>query len=401
MKFPEVSLFKDQLIDFLQTREGIPARDLRFVVSPYRVCPIGAHIDHQGGPVLGMTIDAWTVLAYAAVPEARIRVHSLNYGRMCEFGFPVQRENGDEAWCRYAKGAAFALQAYGKIRHGFIGAVIGALPGGGLSSSASVGLAYLSALAEVNGMQHGRMDYVELDRRLENDFLGLQNGILDQATILFGKKDHLIYIDTQQPEIRAYARTETAPAFRLLVAYSGISRELISSGFNTRVAECREAAQALARFSGSGAAAILGEVPREVFEAYRDRLPAPLRRRAAHFYTECERVEQGLLAWQRGDFVAFGKLMLRSCESSIYQYESGSPMLHDLWRIVSQAPGVWGSRFSGGGYGGCVIGLVRLKQADEAAEQILQNYVRDYPEVRDRAGVFVAGVEDGLWNSQQ
>ncbi|PWH17281.1 MAG: hypothetical protein DDG60_02540, partial [Anaerolineae bacterium] len=159
--------------------------------------------------------------------------------------------------------------------------------------------------------------------------------------------------------------------------------------FNARVAECHEAASLL-----QPGAWRLADVPPEVYAANQARLPENLRRRAAHFYTEQERVRQGARAWQQADLEGFGALMNQSCASSISNYESGSPILVELHELVSSMPGVYGSRFSGGGYGGCVVALSNREQAGDAARQIEETFRARHPELPSR--VFVAEMGDGL-----
>jgi galactokinase/galacturonokinase len=168
-------------------------------------------------------------------------------------------------------------------------------------------------------------------------------------SIVHGKKDALLFMDTLTGSVTAIADFPSSDA-AWIVAYSGISRELTKSGFNVRVAECHEAAALLQH-----GAQILSDVPRNVFEEKKVSLPENLRKRAAHFFTETERVKQGARLWREGDLERFGQLMNQSCESSITNYESGSEVLIQLHEIVSSTNGVYGSRFSGGGYGGCVL----------------------------------------------
>jgi len=175
-----------------------------------------------------------------------------------------------------------------------------------------------------------------------------------------------------------------------IVAYSGISRELTKSGFNVRVAECHEAASLL-----HPGAWKLSDVPRELYKEKNASLPENLRRRAEHFYTEVERVQQGAQAWKECDLEMFGRLMNQSCASSINNYESGSPVLVELHQIASKAAGVYGSRFSGGGYGGCVVALANREQAEGAAHEIAEKLAVRHPELHSR--VFVAEMGDGLF----
>ncbi len=266
----------------------------------------------------------------------------------------------------------------------------------GLSSSASAGLAYLKALAHINGIELTGDDYVDLDRRIENDYLKLQNGILDQTSIVHGKRDNLLYIDTRTGNTELYAKPEKGADFKILIVYSGIPRELTSSGFNIRVEECAKAAGFLGLMGGVRSAKILSDVPASVFRENSTRLPEELRRRAAHYYGEVERVKRGVVAWNEGDIEEFGALMNESCESSFSNYESGSPELKSLQQIISSTKGVYGSRLNGGGYGGSLTAFVRTSFTKESAAGILKQYTNEYPETEGSAAVYFAESDDGM-----
>ena len=208
-----------------------------------------------------------------------------------------------------------------------------------------------------------------------------------------------VSIDTRKPDVRPIGSPLAADPFRILVAYSGYSRELTTTGYNSRVAECCEAARLLSGFGGDAAAEQLGDVAEAVFEAYGRKLPEHLYLRARHFFSEKERVAKGVEAWEQGSMGTFGQLMNASCRSSIEDYECGSLPIHDLQQIVSQTRGVFGSRFSGGGFGGCVVGFVAPREAAAAVEDIKIAYQRRHPEVADAAGVYLADSVCGLERS--
>jgi galactokinase len=347
-----------------------------------RICPLGAHVDHQGGHVLGRTITAGTHLAYTTLSKPEIQVASTNYPGPDTFvlGAPVRPDH----WARYARAAARALSQSYQLTRGFAGASSGALVGAGLSSSASVGLAYLQALASANAIAPTKPQLVELNRQLEQTYLGLQNGILDQSSILFGRGDALLHINTISRQTTLIPDPPEATTAGWLIAYSGIARELTrGGGFNQRVAESRSAAGWL-----SPEATILSDVPPELFAERAAAMPAMLRRRATHFFGEVARVSAGMQAWQAGDLARFGSLMNESCASSIHQYQSGHEAIIALHQIVRSTPGVLGSRFSGGGYGGCVIGLVERAGAEAAATQILDRYRQQFPSLAKKAAIY-------------
>lgn len=394
--FPDIDMAAGTLRERLASEEALSPEDIRVLVSPYRICPLGAHIDHQGGPVLGMTINACTLMAYAPGSGRQVQLQSLNYPGRVVLDLDESAALPGSFWGVYARAAALALQEKGPLRRGFVGLLDGMLPGCGLSSSASVLLAYLTALADVNDLAPEPWDYVHLTRRAENGHIGLNNGILDQTSIVFGRRGRLLHIDTRAEAVEVLPATFPREAYAIIVAYSGISRELTTTSYNSRVQECSQAAAQLAEQAGAPPATRLSDLPPEVFALYLDKLPVPLARRARHFDSEVQRVKVGVSAWRDGRLSDFGRLMRDSGRSSVEQYECGSPAIHDLQQIVSTTAGVLGARFSGGGFGGCVVGLVETEGASRAVAAIRQAYLDLHPEVRGQAAVYLAESADGV-----
>ena len=388
----EFKLFADQLdrtTAVLHATWQVDPAAVRHVIAPYRICPLGAHIDHQGGHVLGRTINTGTVLGYAPQDEPQVRLFSSEFDNMVCFtiGEAVDKSH----WARYAQAAALALQGKQRLTKGLVGVASGTLIGAGLSSSASVGLAYLSALAEVNDIQLTAVELVELDRQLENDHLGLQNGILDQSSIVYGSEQSFTYIHIREHRVTAVPDPVNTASVCWLVVYSGLPRILTSTDYNHRVAECRQAAQWL-----QADATILSDVPPTLFRQEQAGMPQALSRRTNHYFGEVERVSAGARAWESGDFGRFGALMNASCSSSIEQYECGHEAIIALQQIVSQTDGVYGSRFSGGGYGGCVIALADVTQAAAAASTIIASYREQFPDLTDQPAVYLVHSAHGL-----
>ncbi len=396
MEFPDIGQQKQQLIDVFSYEQEIPADQVTVIASPYRICPLGAHIDHQGGPVLGMTINACTLMAFHPQQDDRVRFTSRNYPGTVSFNLSEIGQSTGSFWGVYLRAAALALQERHDLKHGICGLLDGMLPGCGLSSSASVLLAYLHALAHANGLELSSWDYVNLTRRAENNYIGLNNGILDQTSIVFGRKGHLLHIDTVEKTVSELEDRRSEGDYRIIVAYSGYSRELTTSGYNSRVDECRTAAAELSALSGNGEAEVLGQVDRLTFQRHGFALQKHIRRRAAHFFSESERVARGVEAWSSGNIDLFGQLMNESCRSSIEQYECGVPAVCDLQQIVSGADGVYGSRFMGGGFGGCVVGLAKTSSATVTAREIEAAYKQLHPEVAEQAFVFLGRSDNGV-----
>lgn len=366
----------------------------RVVVSPYRICPIGAHVDHQGGPVLGTAIDAETLFAFAPSGSADCRLESENFEERFDMTMGPKRA-APEGWGRYFWAACETLlPRISREPRGVVGLVEGSLPGGGLSSSASVVLAYLRAIAHVNGIELTPEELVELSRRAENEYVGVKCGILDPACIVASRRDHLVAIDTQVPRFDPVAGARASECV-FLVAFSGVDRNLRHTGFNDRVDQCHDAARRLGQIVGATSAEKLGDHDDNVFERHLDALPPTEQKRARHFYEERQRVLAGVEAWRAGDLEKFGRLMNDSCRSSIENFEVGSPEIVALQEMVRETNGVYGARFSGAGFGGCVVALVNASVASACRKTIERTYRQHAPELTS-AYVFLAHPRDGL-----
>ena len=274
--------------------------DPRIILAPYRICPLGAHVDHQGGTVLGRAINAYTIIVYAPCEKAEMRLFSTNYPGEAHV-HAAQQERPIE-WPKYAWGAIRALGEHHTIKHGICGLLHGTMPDSGLSSSASVGLAYLHALADVNDLELDHAAYIELDRRLENEYMGVSNGILDQSIIQLSLPESFIMLDTRTHIHTFIPDPISLSDVQFLVIESGADRKLRGTGYNNRVDECRYAANLIAEAAKMGSAELLSDIPRDIYESVKDRLPSKYYRRAEHYFTEDARAREGAEAWAASDW---------------------------------------------------------------------------------------------------
>lgn len=349
--------------------------------------------------MLGTAIDAWTALAFAPARDSSLSVTSGNFSGEVRLELAERAAAGPEipAWGRYAQGAARALrERLGPRPVGLVGRVEGSLPGAGLSSSSSVILAYLTALAALNGLDLRPEELVALSRRAENEHVGVQSGILDPASIVASRRGALVRIDTAAARWERIEVGASSPPHCFLVAFTGQARSLAHTDFNRRVEECHAAAAQLAERAGLAPARFLGELDDAVFAAHLAALPAVEQRRARHFFGERRRVLRGVECWRRGDLEGFGALMRESCQSSVENYETGSRELASLQRIFERTPGVFGARFSGAGFGGCSVALVAEAEAESARARVLAEFLAEYPGLEGRARAFLARGEDGV-----
>lgn len=387
----------DELISALRRRyTGDPAA-IRVVRAPLRISPLGAHIDHQLGRVTGMAVDRSILFAFAPTTDGSLHVESLDFATTTDFTLSNVPPYVKGDWGNYLRGAVVALQKDRPLRHGLIGVLGGDMPIGGLSSSAAVTIAYLLALETVNGLTLTPAENIRMVTRTEHEYIGLNNGILDQTSILFSQRNHLTLIDCQSVQIdRAPARIDPS-RYAIMAVYSGVAQGLVGTGYNNRVAECQAAARQLLTFAGQrdGNDPRLRQVTPEHFAAYGTRLEEPLRKRATHFFTEMARVASGEAAWRDGDLARFGELVSQSGESSIKNYESGCPQLITLYEILRDTPGVYGVRFSGAGFRGSCLALVDPAASETIAETVHRRYPQTHPDIADKYSVHLCQPADG------
>ncbi|KAK9097708.1 hypothetical protein Syun_024753 [Stephania yunnanensis] len=387
----------DEIRNKVAEMSGKSAKEVKVVISPYRICPLGAHIDHQGGAVLAMTINKGILLGFVASGNSQVVLRSGQFEgeerfRVDEVQHTVvdSKENGKAPsseksdWGAYARGALYALQQQGKkLTQGIIGLISGSecLDSSGLSSSAAVGVAYLLALESANGLTVLADENIELDRLIENEYLGLKNGILDQSAILLSSYGCLTWMNckTKVHKLIKWPNLHSdhqIKEYKILIACSGLKQTLKTNpGYNHRVSECQEAAKFLLEASGKAQLKpLLGNVEPEDYETYKGKLASDLAKRAEHFFSENRRVNEGLEAWRSGNLELFGRLISESGQSSIENYECGCEPLIELYKILLRTRGVFGARFSGAGFRGSCFAFIDANYAVEAISFVNSEY---------------------------
>lgn len=369
------------------------------IFSPYRVCPLGAHVDHQHGLVTGFAIDKGVDLWFNVRQDSEVNLSSLSFEGTVHIDLAKRSEVKERHWGDYARGAKYALRKRFELARGIDGLLRGSLPVGGLSSSAAVLIAYVMAFAKANGISLRPFEVVQIASEAEREYIGLNNGLLDQACIALGQKDGLLFLDCDSNEWRIVKRHPKMPAFEIGIFFSGLTRSLVNSDYNLRVYECKTAAWNMLAYQGQPLRTFdktfLRDIPRETFDNTRDMMPLRFARRAEHFYSEYRRVRQGITAWESGNLQLFGKLSFDSCESSIHNYECGSPELISIYNIMRPLRGVYGGRFSGAGFKGAVIALVDPSCKEDIERDLSDQYLKEYPEYRDTFKVFWVKSDDG------
>lgn len=369
------------------------------IFSPYRVCPLGAHVDHQHGLVTGFAFDMGVDLWFEPTDDGIVRLKSETFEGEVEFDITQPTRVKEGNWGDYARGAKFALKKRFTLKKGIKGTIKGSLPIGGLSSSAAVLIAYVMAIAKANDIELSKMEVIKIASQAEREYIGLTNGILDQACIALGEKDSLLFLDTDTEQYRIIRKNPRMPDFELAIIFSGLTRSLVSSDYNLRVAECKTAAWNMMAYTGMPLKGLdktyLRDIPKETFDLTKDKMPPRFARRAEHFYSEYKRVRKGVTAWETGNLQLFGQLSFQSCESSIKNYECGSEELIAIYNIMRQTEGIYGGRFSGAGFKGACIALVDPTKKDEIRQRITEEYLRMFPEYTDSFEIHFCKTDDG------
>ena len=368
--------------------------------TPYRVCPLGAHSDHQLGKITGFAIDKGIHIAYGPKQNGVVELYSMQFEGRVQWHVAATPEVKQDDWADHLRGATIALNARYPLRVGLCAVVDGELPIGGLSSSAAVIITFLSALCAMNGITLTERELIVISKEAENKYVGVACGKLDQSCEVYCRKDHLLYMDMQDDSYELIPAHPAMKPYKIAIFFSGLERSLAGSKFNMRVDECRSAAYALKAYAGMEYGKFeethLRDVPREVYEQYKDRLPENWRRRAEHWYTEYDRVQRGAKAWRRGDIEEFGRLSFESGHSSIYNYETGSPELKKLYEIMTETDGIYGGRFSGAGFKGCCMALIDPAYEASITERVTREYLKAFPHLEGKFSVHTCETADGV-----
>lgn len=371
--------------------------------SPYRICPIGAHSDHNLGKITGMAIDKGIHIAFSPKRNGVIEIQSLQFpGQAQWFCKEVGAKTGD--WADYLRGATWALTKEHTLTTGLCGVIEGSLPIGGLSSSASVTLAFLNALCKVNHIQLSPQRIIQLAFDAEKNYVGVSIGMLDQSCEVLSRKNFLLYLDCKD---NCYELIPTSPAmkpYKIAVFFSGLEHSLVGSKYNMRVDELRAGVYALQAFSGYNYGKFsqtnARDVSWDIYQTYKHKLPEPWARRCEHWYTEFQRVEAGAEAWLRGDIEEYGRLSFESGWSSIHNWESGAPEQIKLYEIMRETDGIYGGRFSGAGFRGCCIALINPEKEETIAERVKREYLTAYPELKEKYSFHLCASTDGIANQK-
>ncbi len=368
--------------------------------SPYRVCPIGAHSDHNLGKITGLAINKGIYFAYSPTEDGSAELVSLQFSKAVGWNINSAPKEKQGDWADYLRGAAIYLGQRHALTKGVRGVIEGELPIGGLSSSAAVTLAFITALCRANGIALTPRELIDASYESERNYVGVSIGKLDQSCEVLCKKNSLLYLDTLDDSFELIPESSEMKPYKIAVFFSGLEHDLTGSKYNMRADELRAGAYALKAFAGMeygkfGETAAR-QVPPEVYRQYADRLPEPWRKRCEHWFTEFERTEKGAEAWRKGDIEEFGRLSFESGRSSVENWQSGAPEQIKLYEIMTETEGIYGGRFAGAGFKGCCFALIDPHYEDEIERKVAEAYLKEYPLLRDKYRSYICETENGI-----
>jgi galactokinase len=325
-----------------------------------------------------MAIERETVIVARARQDRMLNAYAANLDRTVCVSLDHRTRNPQENWIDYVVGVADELAKLDKPLHGADLVILGDVPiACGLSSSASLEMAALTMFEALGAFEIAGPEAPKLGQRVENLFLGLSSGIMDQFISRMGQRGCALFLDCRS---YAYELVPVAfPAATFVIANTCVPRGLTSSKYNERVAECNAAVEGMRAALGR-TGTHLRDFTLEDLAACADRLPDAVFRRARHVISEDARTKAACDAMRAGDAAALGALMNASDASLRDDYEVTCPELDALTQIARSLPGCYGARMTGAGFGGCTIHLVASDSATAFGEQLLAGY-------RQRTGI--------------
>lgn len=348
--------------------------------APGRIELLGNHTDYNQGVVLSCAIPFGITASGRSREDHQVVLRSSETeGAVAALPGETLKPRGD--WADYPLGVLHFFREAGAAIDGFEMEFTSDLPvGAGLSSSAAIEVATGVFLSRLSGFSLSPLELAKLCRRAENEFVGVQCGLLDQVSSIFGRKDHVVYLDCRAETVE---RVPFPEGYALLVTHSGVKHALTGGEYNERREQCFEAARLL------GVAALRDATSAQLAGAGLPDLPF---RRAAHVVGENERVFAAIDHLRAGRVEEFGALMTASHQSSIRNFENSTPELDALVEIATAIPGVHGSRLTGGGFGGATISLVPAGEADRIGKTLAEVYHR---RTGNTATVYQCALGDG------
>jgi galactokinase len=345
-----------------------------FIKAPGRVNLIGEHTDYNGGFVMPIAIDRFVWLEADARNDNEVRMYSEVFDENCSFDLGDIHYDEKCRWANYIKGVVYFLLERGSAVSGADVRVGGDVPiGAGLSSSAALEVATCSLFRKMFDLEIADKEIPILCQKAENEFVGVNCGIMDQFVSMFGQEGKALFLDCRSLEYRQIPFETDGIA--LLVINTNVKRELASSEYNTRRKQCEEGV-ALLNNTGLKAES-LRDVPADYFEEKRGILPPLVADRCEHVISENRRVLDATGALEDSDFEKLGRLFYESHDSLRDLYDVSCKELDVIVDIARGFDGVLGARMTGAGFGGCAIALVQEDRRNAFEKHVYKTYEKE------------------------
>ncbi len=364
---------KSRVVELFQQRFGRTCTGVAH--APGRVNLLGEHVDYNAGWVLPVAIDRETYVAFAPTESDECDILAADFSDGSRFSLRKIFKGKDEAaslaeWVRYPAGVAWSLNEKGLELKPIQAVIASDVPrGAGLSSSASVELAFASAWQAMGGWHLPRMEMALACQRAENQYVGVNCGIMDQAASACGEAGRLLVLDCRS---LTYETLPLPAGVAVVIADTGVRHSLTTSAYNARRAACEQAVQILKR-DLPGITSLRDVSPAD-FDRLANKLPSQVAQRARHVVEEIGRTRLAIDLLRRGDLQSFGRLM-NACHASLRDlYEVSCPELDAMVEIAQSLAGCYGARLTGAGFGGCTVNLVDLAKVEVFTRQLGERY---------------------------
>lgn len=342
--------------------------------APGRVNLIGEHTDYNEGFVFPAAIDREMMVAASLNDSAIVQVFSLDYGEFDSFPLDCLSKSEDHEWSNYLRGVLDILQKAGYRLAGFDAVLSGNVPqGAGLSSSAAFEVAIATMCNAFFDLGISKTDIALLSQKAENQFVGVQCGIMDQFISSLAEEDSALMIDCKTLDYQSVPLQLSRYGYSIVITNSGVRRGLVDSEYNARRQECKDGANLLSKLTGRELSS-LRDVTIADLELHWDDLPDKVRRRSRHVVSENQRVLDAVKALQAGDIMQFGILMNESHVSMRDDFEISCPEINRLVELSQSFDGVAGARLTGAGFGGCTVAIIKNDRIADFKQILIPAY---------------------------
>ena len=358
---------------------------MQVAMAPGRVNLLGEYTDLNDGFVLPMTIDRGVYLAVRERSDITVRLYAARYDELVEYRLDEHPSPEKGSWASYVVGVVEELRVRGLVQNGFEVVIDGNLPiGAGLSSSAALEVATAISLQLLFAFELDQVAMVNLCMHVEHNYANVLCGIMDQFASRIGQKDHALFLDCRSLEHKDIPLN--LGDHRVVIISSEVKRSLAASAYNTRRAECQEAAAYFSQVEGTIKS--LRDVSARLFEEHSDALSVNVQRRCRHVIAENQRVLDAVNCLSAGQLGDFGSLMLKSHQSLRDDFEVSCAELDLLVELAAETDGVLGARMTGAGFGVCTVNLVATDAIAELSDRVVDGYSARF---NLTPGIFVLG----------